>query len=36
MGRTPEPKWGGSTKMAAAEEEPKPKKMKVEAPRALR
>lgn len=36
LGRTLEPKWGGSAKMAATEEEPKPKKLKVEAPRALR
>lgn len=36
VGRTLEPKWGGSAKMAATEEEPKPKKLKVEAPRALR
>ena len=34
--RALELKWGGSVKMAAAEEEPKPKKLKVEAPRALR
>lgn len=36
VGRTLDPKWGGSAKMATAEEEPKPKKLKVEAPRALR
>lgn len=32
----PESRRGGSSKMAATEEEPKPKKLKVEAPRALR
>ena len=36
VGRALERKLGGSAKMAAAEEEPKPKKLKVEAPPALR